>query len=221
MFLERRSSWRTTMSPALTLPDHFFGCETSWRFFNSRNYSFSLSSKNCLPFFVSFGMPSLDFYPSAFMFQSVTLSIFRRRGNELLTMRPRCTWLRASNSERLQYWREWWPTLRLSLVTAPTHLLGIFWWGLPNCASVSPSLLTGSLRTPHQYTISPLERESLWGSFRLQGSSSYRGTLYYRQRWLLPSITDKWRSLTCVGASRKGKVLCYRPIFFLSRMSEK
>jgi hypothetical protein len=31
------------------------------------------------------------------------------------------------------------------------------------------------------------------------------GTLYYRQRWLLPSIADKWKELTSERSSRKRK----------------
>jgi hypothetical protein len=70
---------------------------------------------------VSFGVPSLELSPFACLFQMVTLSIFRRRGNELVSMRPRCSGLWTSNSGRLQYWREWWPTLSPRLENA-THI---------------------------------------------------------------------------------------------------
>jgi len=76
-----------------------FGWDTSCKFINSWRYSFSKVSKCCLPVFLSFGVPSWDFFPIVALFQRVSRSVFRHRVNCLMSKRPRCPELWASNSE--------------------------------------------------------------------------------------------------------------------------
>jgi len=109
------------------LPERLHGS-----FLSLGGISFPSVSKRRLPVSVSFGVPLWVLSQFVVLLQRVTFSVFRHSVNVLVSMRPLCPELWASNSGRLRCWRQWWPTLRPWLVTIPIYFVRIFLWCLPS-----------------------------------------------------------------------------------------